>query len=87
MKVKFIEKRKNKWKLEIKGGSHGFLNLLKEKAWDAKAKQASYMIEHPYLTEPKIIIRAENPKNVLIKAAKLITEESKLFLKLFKKAL
>jgi DNA-directed RNA polymerase subunit L len=86
MELKVVEKKGKKWKLEVRGESHGFLNLLKEKAWDAKALQASYMVEHPYLAAPKIIVRAGKPKKVLTDAAKLVVNESKLFLREFKKS-
>lgn len=86
MELKIVEKKKNKWKIEVKGESHGFLNLLKEKAWDAKALQASYMIEHPYLATPKIIVRANKPKTVLADATRMVINESKMFLREFKKS-
>ena len=79
MKLTMIEKKKDKWRLEASGASHTLLNLLVEKAWDSKALQASYMIKHPYLSKPEIIIRANDPKRVLVDASQLIINDSRDF--------
>ena len=86
MKLVMLEESKGKMALEVRGENHTFLNLLRENAWDAGSKQASYMIEHPYLSEPKLIIRAENPKKVLDASAQAILDSAKEFEKEFRKA-
>ena len=78
MKLKAIEKKKDKWKLEIEGEDHALLNLLRENAWKAGAKQASYAIEHPYLSTPVITVRGPNPKKLLADSAKFIIDDAKV---------
>lgn len=86
MKLKLLEKGKNKIVLEVSGETHTFLNLLRENAWKVGSRQASYMIEHPYLLEPKFIVRADNPKKILSEAAQRIIDQAKDFEKEFKRA-
>lgn len=86
MELKVLEKTKNRLKLEIVGESHTLLNLLRRNSWDAKADQASYLIEHPMLSQPKIIIKANNPKLVLSKATDMIVKQTKDFSNAFKRA-
>lgn len=86
MELRVLEKRKDKLKVEVVGESHTLVNLLRENAWKEKADQSSYMIEHPYLSQPKIIVRAKNPKGVLLNAAQMIIDDSKEFSKEFKRA-
>lgn len=83
MKLDVLENIEGKMVLEIKGENHTFLNLLRDNAWSAGSNQASYMIEHPYLSEPKIIIRADNPKKVLESSAQAIIDSAKEFEKEF----
>jgi len=77
MELKIIEKKQEKLKVEVKGESHTFLNLLRESAWESGAEQASYIIEHPYLSQPHIIVMAKNPKKVLTSAAQKIINDAK----------
>jgi DNA-directed RNA polymerase subunit L len=86
MELKVLEKTKNRLKLEVRGESHTLLNLLRRNSWDAKADQASYMIEHPMLSQPKIIIKASNPKHVLSRAADMAVKQAQDFGRVFKKA-
>ncbi len=87
MKLRYLEKKKDKVKIEMKGASHTLLNILRENAWKAGASQASYIIEHPYLSEPKIIVRSNNAKRVLNDAAQFIIDDAKAFELEFKRAL
>ena len=87
MKLSIVEKKKNKWKIEVDGEDHALLNLLRENAWKAKAKQASYMIQHPYLSKPEITIMGDNPKKILADSAKMTIDDVKAFQREFKKAL
>lgn len=79
MKLVILENKDNKMVLEVQGEDHTFLNILKECAWECGCDQASYIIEHPYLSQPKFIIRAKNPKKVLENAAQMIIEQTKEF--------
>jgi len=86
MELKVLEKTKNRLKIEVRGESHTLLNLLRRNSWDAKADQASYMIEHPMLSQPKIIIKASNPKGVLSRATDMVIKQTQDFSKVFKRA-
>jgi len=85
MKLRVLEKEKDKIVLEVSGETHTFLNLLREKAWEVGSKQASYMIEHPYLSEPKFIVKADNPIKTLSNASQRIIDQAKEFEKEFKR--
>lgn len=87
MELKKLEKTKEKLKVEVRGESHTLLNLLRENAWKAGATQASYMIEHPYLAQPKITIVSPNPVKTLVSAAEQAVEEAAEFQREFKRAL
>jgi len=79
MKLTALEKKENKNVIEVEGETHTFLNLLKETAWDVGSEQASYIIEHPNLSEPKLILRAKNPRKILERAAQMIIDQAKEF--------
>jgi DNA-directed RNA polymerase subunit L len=85
MKLVALEKSDGKMILEVQGETHTFLNLLRENAWKSGGKQASYMIEHPYLSEPKLTVRAKNPKKTLDNAAQMIIDQTKEFEREFKR--
>jgi DNA-directed RNA polymerase subunit L len=86
MEIKVLEKSDESLKIEVKGENHTLLNLLREKCWQAGASQASYMIEHPYLSSPKVFVKAKNPKKVLLDASQMITADASEFKKEFARA-
>jgi len=87
MEIKILEKTNESVKIEVIDETHTLLNLLREKSWKAGASQASYMIEHPYLSHPKITVRAKNPKKVLSDASQMIIDDAREFGKEFGKVL
>ena len=87
MKLKKLEKTKDKLVVEVDGEGHTLLNLLRENSWKTGATQASYMIEHPYLSTPKIIIHSKTPVKTLASAAQMVLDDGIAFQKEFKKAL
>ena len=87
MELNVVKKKKDKIVLEVVGEGHTLLNLLREKGWKAGADQSSYMIEHPYMSIPKIIVKAKNPKKVLMDSATLVSDEAKEFGKEFGRAM
>lgn len=87
MELKKIEKTKNTLKVEVIGEDHTLLNLLRENAWKAGADQASYIIEHPYLSQPKITVISSNPQKILSESAQIAVDDAATFQKEFKKAL
>jgi DNA-directed RNA polymerase subunit L len=87
MELKVIETQPQRLRLRVSGETHTLLNILTEYAWEAKASQASYMIEHPYLSQPEIIVRSKNPKKTLSDAAQIIIDRSKEFKSAFVRSL
>ena len=86
MEIKVLEKTDESVKLEVNDETHTLVNLLRENAWKVGASQASYTIEHPYLSQPKISVRAKNPKKVLADASQMIANDAKEFGKEFGRA-
>jgi DNA-directed RNA polymerase subunit L len=86
MQLNVLEKKQSKMKIEIVDETHTLLNLLRENSWKKGAKQASYIIEHPYLSQPKIVVSGENPRKVLNDASQLIIDDAEEFSKQFKRA-
>jgi len=87
MKLKKLEKTKDKLVAEVEGEDHTLLNLIREKSWLSGAEQASYAIDHPYLSIPKITIRSKNPVQTLARATQLVIDDTLAFQREFKKAL
>ncbi len=87
MELRVLERKPSKLKMNVLGETHTFLNLITEYAWLAKASQASYIIEHPYLSDPMLIVRSSNPKKTLKDAATIIIEKTEEFQRGFKRAL
>jgi DNA-directed RNA polymerase subunit L len=83
MELKVTERGKGVLKVEVAGESHTLLNLLREKSWEAGAQQASYIIDHPYLSNPRIIVRSADPKKTLSSAAQLVLNDAREFGKEF----
>jgi DNA-directed RNA polymerase subunit L len=79
MELKIVEKGKDRIKVEVRNETHTFLNLLREKAWESGCDQASYIIEHPYQSDPVIIVKAKNPIKVLTDAGTKVTDQVKEF--------
>ena len=86
MQIETIEKKKDSLKIKVTGETHTLLNLIRENAWKSGAKQASYNIKHPYLSQPEMIVIAANPKKVLESAAQKTEVQAKEFASAFKRA-
>jgi DNA-directed RNA polymerase subunit L len=72
-KMKVIKDTKNELEIEITGESHTLCNALRKTLMEDKdVEAAAYIMEHPIIGEPKLYIRAKNPKKSLEKAAKTI---------------
>ena len=84
MELNVLENKPGKLKIEVIGETHTLLNLVTEYAWLAKAKQASYTIKHPYLSNPELTVFSANPKRTLTDASQLIINQTKECEKLFK---
>ena len=77
MEINKIQDEKNKFVFEIKGVSHGFCNILKEKLLeDSHVKIATYRVDHPLVNIPKFMVETDgaDPKKTILSAvAKLKT--------------
>ena len=86
MEINVLEEKKSRFVFELKGETHTFCNALKQELWNDKhVKAASYVISHPYVGIPKFIIETdgEDPKKILIEAAKRLGKEAEDFKKKF----
>ena len=86
MDLKVIDKKADSLKVEVRGESHTLLNLLREKAWEAGAQQASYRKDHPYIGEPTIDIKSKDPAKTLKDAAQKVIDDAKDFEREFARA-
>lgn len=84
MKVNVLEDSKEKYKIEIVGESATLTQLVAKKISDADA--AAFQ-EHPFMTEPKILVMGANPKKKVETAVKELTEECAEFKEEFSRAM
>ena len=87
MELTAVEKGKEKMRVIVRDESHTILNLIREKSWKVGAKQASYIIQHPYISQPEMIIRSKNPGKTLKDAAQVVADDAKEFGVEFKRAM
>jgi DNA-directed RNA polymerase subunit L len=71
--MKIIKDTKDELELEITGESHTLCNALRKTLMEDKdVVSAAYVMEHPTIGEPKLYVKAKNPKKSLKKAAETI---------------
>ena len=87
MKLELVSLEGNAAKISISGESHTLLNLLRETAWKQKPENATYKVEHPFLTNPELIVKGKNPLKILEDSAQEIIDQAKDLGKEFSKAL
>jgi DNA-directed RNA polymerase subunit L len=91
MKVKILKSSKKEMKVELDGEGHTFCNVLQRILVENKnAEFAGYDLPHPLIGQPVIYIRMktnEDPKKVLVEAAKNLSTNMKEFENIFKKEL
>jgi DNA-directed RNA polymerase subunit L len=87
MELTAIEKGKEKLRIEVREETHTMLNLIRENSWKAGARQASYIIQHPYISQPEIIIRSRKPSKTLQDAAQMAIDDSRDFSRAFNRAM
>lgn len=72
-KMKIISDKKNELEIEITGETHTLCNALRRTLMEDKdVEAAAYVIEHPIIGEPKLYVRAKNPKKSLKNAAETL---------------
>lgn len=89
MELKILKEDDKLLRLEVKGETSTFLNLLKEVLYeDKKVKSAAFVMRHPLQGSPEIIVQMEkgSPKTALKDAAERIQKLADEFEEKFKKA-
>ncbi|MEM5798576.1 MAG: DNA-directed RNA polymerase subunit L [Candidatus Aenigmatarchaeota archaeon] len=87
MEIAILEETDNKIVIEVRGEDHTLLNILREACWQEGAEQASYMIEHPYMSQPKLIVYGKNPRKIVMSAAQAVINLAQEFSTEIKKAI
>ena len=89
MELNVLETSKNKLVLQIKGVGHTFCNNLKSELWnDSSVNVAGYVIEHPLIGIPKLVVETDGkrePKKAVLDAVSRIKSNNKEFLSSYKK--
>ncbi|AXV40243.1 DNA-directed RNA polymerase subunit L [Methanobacterium sp. BAmetb5] len=71
--MKIITDKKNELEIEITGETHSLCNALRKTLMEDKdVEAAAYVIEHPIIGEPKLYIKAKNPRKSLKIAAETL---------------
>ena len=74
--------------IEIDGARHTIPNVLREELWnDSTVTFAAYEKKHPYIGNPKLIIKSKDPKKSLLTAIKNTQNNIKIFEKEINKLL
>ena len=86
MKVEVIENEGDKLKVRI--DSLTLVNLMNANIWQQKGIDvAAYATEHPYLSEPVLLVKAKNPKKAVLDAAQQIMDDAAALRKQFAAAM
>jgi DNA-directed RNA polymerase subunit L len=79
-KMKVIKDTKKELEIEITGESHSLCNTLRKTLMeDDDVEAAAYVIEHPIIGEPKLYVKAKNPKKSLKLAAETVKSRCEEF--------
>ena len=83
MEIKVLEETKKKLLVEVKGASAAFCNSIRKELWkDSHIKAAAFNVEHPLISNPKIIVETdgkESPRKALEKAVDRLKTQAKDF--------
>ncbi|BDZ69970.1 DNA-directed RNA polymerase subunit L [Methanobacterium petrolearium] len=78
--MKVITDKKNELEIEITGETHTLCNALRKTLMEDKdVEAAAYVIDHPIIGEPKLYIKAKNPKKSLKNAAETLKSRCEEF--------
>ncbi len=86
MNIKVLEDSKEKLVVELGGDNQTITSAIAKQVW-AEGGEAAAVREHPFLTEPKIIVHGSNPRKILQKAADAVVEQCDELEKEFKRAI
>jgi DNA-directed RNA polymerase subunit L len=85
--MKIIRDEKKELEIEVTGESHSLCNAIRKVLMEDKnVDAAAYVVDHPIIGEPKLYIRAKNPRQSLKKAAKTLQSRCDEFKKLVESA-
>lgn len=80
MKVSILEQSKDKLKIELKGHSTTFANLIKKELWkNDNMDFAAVVKSHPYMKEPELTIKTTkgSPEKALESAVEVLVDQVK----------
>ena len=87
MELRVVKKEDKGLVIEVQGETIGFINAIREELWNDKSVlEAAFRKEHPYLAEPKIIVKTSRgePEDALEKACERLIEKLEEFKEKFK---
>ena len=91
MNIEKIKEEGDTFLIQINGGTLSFVNLLKEELWnDSNVQEAAAIKDHPYMAEPKLLLKMKgksNPRTAIGKSIKRVENKLKDFDKEFRRAL
>lgn len=83
MEVTVLEEKKKRVVVELKGANHGLCHALKNELWnDGTVTVASYVVEHPMTSVPKLVVETNsegNPHDALKKAIERLKKQIEQF--------
>lgn len=83
MELKILESSKNKILAEVIGEDHSFCNILTKKLNEYEnVKYAAYMIDHPLVGIPQIVVEGKDVKALLKKAVTELSAQAEELKKL-----
>jgi DNA-directed RNA polymerase subunit L len=85
MKIEVLENEDEKLKILVHTNLT-LINLLNEKIWKQRVEMTAYKKEHPYLSQPILMVKGKNPKKAVLDAADEMIEDIKEFRKHFQHA-
>ena len=86
MKVNVIEEDKELIKIELVGETETLTHLIARETWEKNGEGAAVR-EHPFMVEPKILVKGKNPRKILEKSAKSIQGQCDEFKEEFRRSL
>jgi DNA-directed RNA polymerase subunit L len=90
MELKKLKDADNSILVEVQGETQTVTNALREELWEDKSvTEAAQIKEHPYLAQPKILVKTDkgSPSAALVKASDRIVDKIKSLEEEFKKAM
>ncbi len=85
MELRLVKEAKGKAEIEVRGETATLTGLIADTAM-ADGTDAAAVHEHPFMTEPKIVVASSNPFKALEKAADNVSEQLSDFKKAFEAA-